>query len=66
MNVMRLDERYLHDPIFHNLVDVISHELEKGNFTPTEAREAVHLACLHFEQRRISTGFYVRRDINNE
>ena len=60
-DIRNLDERYFHDPIFHSLVDTIRYSLEQGNFTPTEAREAVHLACLHFEQLRVKTGFYIKR-----
>lgn len=59
--VTSAEERYLKDPIFSSLVRVIEHHLEAGQFTPTEAREAVHLATLRFEQNHVHTYFHVER-----
>lgn len=55
--MMTPEERYLRDPLFHQLVDMIRHELDLAHYTPTEVRETAMLACFHFEMRRHRTSF---------
>lgn len=50
------EERYANDAVFHQLVDFIHHMLEKNamrQWTPTELREAVMLACAQYEYRHV-------------
>ena len=54
--MMTPKERYEHDPVFHQLVDLFQHYLEENacrQFTPTELREAVMLAATMYEYRHI-------------
>lgn len=44
-------DRYQNDPLFHRLVDVMLHELETAQVTPTEVREAAMVAQMLFESR---------------
>jgi hypothetical protein len=51
-------DRYQHDPVFRQLVDLFQHYLEENacrQFTPTELREAVMLAATMYEYRHIRT-----------
>ena len=43
--MMDVSERYQRDPLFHAMVNLLRGELAKGEFTPTELREAVILAA---------------------
>lgn len=52
-NRLSAKERYLRDPIFHMMVDTMYGFIERTEMTPTEVREAVILACLMFEERRM-------------
>lgn len=56
------DERYLRDPMFRQLVDVLEHHIETANYTPTELREAAVLAAIHYEMRRPPRPFYISDD----
>lgn len=47
---MNIHERYLNDPRFHTLVDVLLSHIIDGNFTPTEIREAAMVAQIKFEE----------------
>ena len=44
-----LDDRYLNDPAFHALVQMIEAQIEHGQFTPSEIREALMFAQLRNE-----------------
>ena len=49
---MRPEDKYLHDPVFHNLVNLLGSFLEENamrQWTPTELREAVMLAACRYE-----------------
>lgn len=46
-------ERYHRDPLFHALVSTLRQELRRGNFTPTELREAVILAATIHESETL-------------
>lgn len=48
--MLKVYERYTHDPVFRALVDQLTCALLNGNFTPTEVREAAMLAQLKFEE----------------
>jgi len=43
------EERYQRDPVFSALVKVLLSHIEAGNYTPTELREACHLAACMYE-----------------
>ena len=45
-------ERYMSDPVFHALVHILYQELLKGEYTPTEVREAALMAQILYEQKR--------------
>lgn len=50
--MMTPKERYEHDPVFHQLVDLLRHYLEENacrQYTPTELREAVILAASMYD-----------------
>ncbi len=49
---MPVEERYLRDPEFHNLVSALEKMIAEYQFTPTEVREAAMLACVRAEERR--------------
>lgn len=44
-----LDDRYLSDAEFHQLVDLMESMIRRGQFTPSECREAAMLAQMHHE-----------------
>lgn len=46
-------EKYLHDPIFHNLVDALQSVIAANELTPSEVRQAVMYACCLHEERTI-------------
>jgi hypothetical protein len=50
--MMTAEERYQRDPAFHAMVDLLEQLVHKGEYTPTELREAVVLAATHYEMRR--------------
>jgi hypothetical protein len=50
-------ERYHSDPAFHTLVDVLYYQIENSGYTPTELREACHLAACMYEERHIKPMF---------
>jgi len=45
-------DRYLNDPVFRRLVDVMLAAIEAADVTPTEVREAAMVAQVIFEARR--------------
>lgn len=47
------DERYRTDPHFRTLVDLLLHHIEAAAYTPTELREACHLAACIYENTHI-------------
>jgi hypothetical protein len=50
--MMSVEERFLYDPVFRNIVSAMEKMIETYQFTPTEAREAVMLACVRVEERK--------------
>ena len=45
--------RYERDPQFHHIVDMLESLLHQAHFTPSELREAVLLAAIHYEAKQI-------------
>lgn len=56
-------ERYLSDPQFHILVDVMEKHIRDAEYTPSEIREAAVLACIHYEQMTIRPIFIPKERI---
>jgi hypothetical protein len=56
------DERYLRDPMFRALVDVLEAQIHNAQYTPSELREAVILAATRYEMRRPPRPMYVAPD----
>jgi len=46
--------RYLSDPVFRNLVDMMVHTIRELQFSPGEIREAAIFADIKFQQLRPS------------
>ncbi len=46
-------ERYHRDAAFHALVDVLFVHMRESNYTPTELREACHLAACMYEAKHV-------------
>jgi hypothetical protein len=45
--------RYRRDVLFAAVVDMLYAHINQGNYTPTELREACHLAACMYEERTI-------------
>jgi hypothetical protein len=43
MDYLSAETRYMRDPVFRQLVDIMEHEIEVLHLTPTELREAAML-----------------------
>lgn len=48
-------ERYMHDPQFATLVDMMCAYIHQCHYTPSEMREAVILASIIYEEQTIKT-----------
>ncbi|MFA5920124.1 MAG: hypothetical protein WC856_02385 [Methylococcaceae bacterium] len=46
-------EKYMNDPEYHNLVNMLESLIERAHFTPSELREACILASINYEMRHI-------------
>lgn len=46
-------EKYMNDPEYHRLVDMLEQFVEYARFTPSELREASVLACINYEMRHV-------------
>jgi hypothetical protein len=51
-------DRYQRDPVFRSIVDVLEQLLHKGDYTPTELREAAILAATIHENHTIRRYVY--------
>jgi hypothetical protein len=60
---LKMRERYEHDPAFRSLVDIIRAEIERGQYTPTEIREAAMLAQVIYEDTHIRNTVFTRDDV---
>lgn len=50
---MSAQERYHRDPVFHTLVDTLFVHIREAMYTPTELREACHLAAVMYENYHV-------------
>ena len=55
-------DRYLRDPEFHSLVEMIYAMIVKTQFTPTELREAVMFAAVLYESMNILPSYRYNED----
>lgn len=46
-------DKYLNDPEYRHLVDMMESLIEQARFTPSELREASILACINYEMRHV-------------
>ena len=46
-------DRYLNDPLFHNLVDLLMAHMIQHKYTPGELRDAAFIAALNFEAMHV-------------
>lgn len=46
-------EKYMNDPEYHHLVQMLENLIERAKFTPSELREACILASINYETRNI-------------
>jgi hypothetical protein len=53
MNYITPKEKYMNDPEYHHLVQVLEQLIEEARFTPSELREACILASINYEMRHI-------------
>jgi hypothetical protein len=50
-------ERYHSDPMFHTIVDLLFVHMRESKYTPTELREACHLAACMYEEKHVRPMF---------
>jgi hypothetical protein len=46
-------EKYMNDPDYHRLVEVLESFIDQARFTPSELREAAVLASINYEMRHV-------------
>ena len=46
-------DKYMNDPEYHNLVNMLESFIDRAHFTPSELREACVLACINYEMRNV-------------
>lgn len=46
-------EKYMNDPEYHRLVNMLEGLIEDAHFTPSELREACILASINYEMRHM-------------
>ena len=63
--MMLMRERYERDPLFRTMVDTLIACIERGQLTPTEAREAAMLAQILYEDRNPRPCVFNRADVLN-
>lgn len=50
---MTVRDKYMNDPEYRSLVDMLEQFVERARFSPSELREAAVLACINYEMRHI-------------
>ena len=50
--MMTPEEKYNNDPMYHNAVEHMESFIHNATFTPSELREIVMLACIHYEMKQ--------------
>ena len=51
--IRRIATKYLNDPEYNHLVQMLESLIEQARFTPSELREACILASINYEMRHI-------------
>lgn len=46
-------DKYMNDPEYHALVNMLESFIERTQFTQSELREACVLACINYEMRHV-------------
>ena len=46
-------DKYMNDPEYHHLVNMLESLIERAHFTPSELREASILASINYEMRHV-------------
>lgn len=46
-------EKYMNDPEYHRLVELLESFIDRARFTPSELREAAVLASINYEMRHV-------------
>jgi hypothetical protein len=49
--------RYHNDAVFHAMVDQLYYQIKEAHYTPTELREACHLAACMYEELHVRPMF---------
>ena len=63
--MMAMWDRYRDDPLFRTLVDTLCNQIEAGNMTPTEVRQAAMLAQIMYEDRNPRPIIFTREEVIN-
>jgi len=69
MDIKKLTERYLNDPVFHAIVKSMEQMIEVHKLTPGEIRDALFLAQYQFEMKNPNFSIIVNQnlmDLNSE
>ena len=53
MKLQTPKDKYLNDPEYNHLVNMLESLIEQARFTPSEMREACMVACINYEMRHI-------------
>ena len=56
-------QKYLNDPNYHMLCDILENNIRQAQFTPSEVRECAVLACIHYEERQLRKNILVPTDV---
>lgn len=59
-------ERYLNDPEFYALVDMMFAYISACRFTPGEMREAAVLASIMYEEQNLTTRYMIPKEIDQK
>jgi len=46
-------EKYMYDPEYHHIVQIIESLIEQERFTPSELREMCIIACINYEIKHV-------------
>jgi len=68
-------DKYMNDPEYNHLVQILEQMIEQARFTPSELREACVLASINYEMRhirdkqidpRVEDAFRILEDFSNK
>ena len=51
--MMTPKEKYLNDPVYHNLVSLLESAIRRAELAPSEVREAAMYACIRYEESHL-------------